>query len=215
MTGLGRTSVLHAGLIGGLGPIIIFGLSVATGVEQITRVKASGTVISLAGIALFVTQKTGPGAPASLVGDALIFAGTVAFSGYTILEKRIAGKYDDLTLNALAFGLGALLMLPLTVQSVGAVSWSAVPLRAWGGLGFMALGGSVIAYVLYAYALSGLPASRVGAFAYVQPILVAVLFTHEHITALELVGGVLVLVGMAVAGRPAARLVHRLAHGGA
>ncbi|MGI8547221.1 MAG: DMT family transporter [Gemmatimonadaceae bacterium] len=218
VTGLGRTSVLHAGLIGGLGPIIIFGLSVATGVEKLTLLKSTGTLISLGGIVLFVTQKSGPGAQASLVGDAIVFAGTVAFSGCTTLEKRIAGKYDHLTLNAFVFGLGALLMLPFTVRSVAAVSWSAVPLRAWRGLGFMALGGSVIAYVLYAFALSRLTASKVGAFAYVQPILVAilaVLFTNEHVTMMEVVGGAFVLLGMYLAGRPPARNFHRLAHGGA
>ncbi len=119
VTVLGRTSVLHAGLIGGFGPIIIFGLSVATGVEKLTLLKTTGTLIS-SGIVLFVTQKTGPGAQASLVGDAIVFAGPVAFSGYTILEKRTAGKYDNLTLNAFVFGLGTLLMLPFTVRSIAA-----------------------------------------------------------------------------------------------
>lgn len=217
VNGLARTSVLHAGLIGGLGPVIIFGLSVVTRTEKLTVLKLSGMVISLGGVVLLVTQKAGSGAQATVLGDAIVLAATTAFSCYTVLEKRIAGRYDNLTLNAVVFGLGALLMLPFTARSVAAVSWGGVPLRAWCGLGFMALGGSVVAYVLYAFALSQITASKVGAFSYVQPILVAVLavlFANEHLTIIEFMGGVLVLLGMYVAGRPAAKLFHRLAHGG-
>lgn len=218
MNGLARTSVLHAGLIGGLGPVVILGLSVLTAVETFTVLKVSGMLISLGGVILLVTQKAGSGAQPTLVGDAIVFGATAAFASYIVLEKRIVGRYDNLTLNAVIFGLGALLMLPFTVRSIVAVRWSDVPLRAWWGLGFMAFGGSVIAYVLYAFALSKLTASKVGAFSFLQPILVAVLavlFANEHITVMESVGGVLVLVGMYLAGSPAAKLFHRVAHGGA
>jgi drug/metabolite transporter (DMT)-like permease len=136
--GLMRTSVLHAGLIGGLGPVIILGLSSRREQKGLSVSKLSGMVISVGGITLLVTHKTGSGAQATLIGDSLIVVGTVAFSSYTILEKTIAAKYDDLTLNAFVFGLGALLTLPLAVRSVAAVRWTIVPARAWWGLGFMA-----------------------------------------------------------------------------
>jgi drug/metabolite transporter (DMT)-like permease len=82
----------------------------------------------------------------------------------------------------------------------------------------MAVSGSVIAYALYAFALRGLTASKVGAFAYLQPILVAFLaelFADEHITGSDVLGRVLVLVGVYLAGRPPGRHLHRLAHNGA
>lgn len=82
----------------------------------------------------------------------------------------------------------------------------------------MAIGGSVVAYALYAFTLRGLSASSVGAFAYLQPILVAalaVLVANERVTVLDMLGGVFGLVGVYVAARPAARHVHRLAYHGA
>ena len=82
----------------------------------------------------------------------------------------------------------------------------------------MVVGGSVIAYALYAFALRGLTASKVGAFAYLQPLLVgafAILFANEHVTRLDVVGGMLLLVGVYLAGGPISRHFHRVAHGGA
>jgi drug/metabolite transporter (DMT)-like permease len=218
VTGLARTSVLHAGLIGGFGPVIIYGLAVISGDEALTIRKLSGMVVSCGGLALLVTQKNDPAAQATWLGDLLVLAGIVAFSSYTMLEKRIAGRYDNLTLNAFVFGLGGLLMLPFAARSTAAVRWSEVPVAAWWGLAFLVLCGSVIAYALYAFALGELTASKVGAFAYLQPVLVAVLavlFVHERLTVIKIVGSVLVLVGMYLAGRPAARHAHRLAHSGA
>ncbi len=82
---------------------------------------------------------------------------------------------------------------------------------------FLVICGSVIAYVIYAFALNELAASKVAAFSYLQPIIVAVLaivFSGEHIRKMEIAAGALVLLGMYVSGRTSRRYVHHLAHSG-
>lgn len=217
VSGLARTSVLHAGLIAGLGPVIVLGVSILMRVEGLNFAKLTGMVISCGGVVLLLTQKTGGGAQTSARGDIIILVGTITFAIYTILEKKIAGRYDDLVLNAFVFGLGALLMLPFAASSVIEMHWTHVPLRAWWGLSFLIVCGSVIAYVIYAFALSELAASKVADFSYLQPIIVAVLavvFSGEHISKMEIAAGALVLLGMYFACRRSTRHFHHLAHTG-
>ncbi|MDQ2947491.1 MAG: DMT family transporter [Acidobacteriota bacterium] len=152
-----------------------------------------------------------------MLGDLIIFVGTVAFAIYTILEKRIAGSYDDLVLNTFVFWLGAVLMLPFAALPVITMHWTHVPSAAWWGLALLVICGSVIAYPIYAFALNELAASKVAAFSYLQPIIVAVLavvFSGEHIGKMEIAAGALVLFGMYVSGGTSRRYVHHLAHSG-
>jgi drug/metabolite transporter (DMT)-like permease len=82
---------------------------------------------------------------------------------------------------------------------------------------FLVVCGSVIAYVIYAFALSELVASKVAAFSYLQPIIAAILavmFSGEHISLIEVAAGALVLLGMYFSGRKSTRHFHHLAHSG-
>lgn len=42
----------------------------------------------------------------------MVLVANAVFSYYTILMKNVANVYDSLTLNALVFGLGAILLIP-------------------------------------------------------------------------------------------------------
>jgi len=64
--------------------------------------------------------------------------------------------------------------------------------------------GSVVPYLLFAYALTGLAASRVAAFNYLQPVIassLAIWVLSEKLTAKVLIGGVLILTGVYLAER--------------
>ena len=67
--------MLHAGLIGGLGPVIIYGLAIATGGDQLTMRKLTGLALSCAGLASLVAQKGGPAARVMVLGDLIVLAG--------------------------------------------------------------------------------------------------------------------------------------------
>jgi len=197
--GLARTSALHAGLVVGLGPVIVLILSAARGQERITFWKLCGIAIAFLGMGLLVFERAGEPGQASWVGDLIVLSGSTAFAFFTILVKETARVYDDLTLNAGIFVIGAVLMLPFGAAAMLSVPWRTIPERAWLGLAFMAVCGSVIGYVIYGYALRHLSASRVAAFTYLQPVIAAALavwIMNESITALEVFGGVLIIAGM-------------------
>lgn len=197
--GIGRTSVAHSGLIVALGPVMVLMLSCAMRLEALTVLKSVGALIAFAGVALLTTGKARPGNPATLAGDVIMLIGSAVFAYYTILLKKVANRYDALSLNTILFILGAALMLPFSAGEMQAVRWAALPPEAWWSIAFLVICGSVLAYVIYAFALTELTATRVAAFAYLQPVIAAALgvwLLGESLTGRVIGGGALILLGV-------------------
>jgi drug/metabolite transporter (DMT)-like permease len=197
--GIGRTSAAHAGLIVALGPVMVLILSSAMRLEAFTALKAVGAAISLTGVVVLTTGKPSPGSNATISGDVIMLLGTAVFAYYTILLKKVANRYDAVSLNAIIFVMGAALMLPVSARSLFAVRWQALPAEAWWGIAFIVTCGSVLAYLIYAFALTELTASRVAAFNYLQPVIataLAVWLLSEGVTGQAIAGGALILLGV-------------------
>ncbi len=193
------TSVPHAALIVAMGPIMVLMLSVLMRLEPLTFLKGLGMAISFSGVVVLTLARSGPGRSAHWLGDAILLLQIFIFSYYTILMKGVADQYDALTLNTLVFGLGALLMIPVAAGAVWRVNWSGVPAKSFLGLGFMVVFSSVVAYLLFAYALSGLTASRVAAFNYIEPIIATALgiwLLADRVSPQGIFGGALILLGV-------------------
>ena len=197
--GLARSTVAHAGLIVALGPVMVLIIAVMIGLEILTGWKVVGMMISFAGVGILTADKTVGGNGGHWTGDLFLLAGTAVFAVYTILMKEVANEYDALTLNTLIFGLGAIFMLPFCGRAVVATKWAELRLEAWWGLVFMVFLGSVVPYILFAYALRELTASRVAAFNYLQPVIASSLgiwVLSEKLTTKVLIGGALILTGV-------------------
>lgn len=199
IAGLARTSVAHTGLIVAIGPVMVLVLSCLMRLEALTALKFLGMVISFGGVAVLTTGKVGQGDQGHWLGDVIVLAGTAVFSYYTILVKEMAEEVDALALNALTYGLGTLLMLPFGAGAVFAVHWESLSAKAWWGLAYMIVFGSVVPYLIYVLALTALTASRVAAFGYLQPVIASGLglwLLAERITPRVVVGGILILLGV-------------------
>jgi drug/metabolite transporter (DMT)-like permease len=204
INGLAWTSVAHTGLIVALGPVMVLALSCLLRLEPLTLPKFLGMLISFGGVAILTLGGAEKGSTAHWQGDLIVLAGSASFAYYTIQVKGIAHQYDALTLNTLTFALGSLLMIPFAARSITHIRWAQVALGAWGGLAFMIVLGTVAAYLIYAFALTELSASRVAAFAYLQPVVAALLgvwLLGERITLRDVAGGALILLGVYLAER--------------
>jgi drug/metabolite transporter (DMT)-like permease len=204
LIGLSSTTVGHSSLIIATGPISILLLARAQRLELLTVNKLLGMLLSFSGVALLALEKGISLQAGTLRGDLITFAGSFAFACYTVLGKRIAPKYDTISMNLYLYATGALIVLPWAVWRAWLLDWGAVSWRGWAGLVYLALLGSVIAYVIYYWALRHLAASRLAAFTYIQPVLatlLGVIALGEEMTHNLVAGGALVLVGVYLAER--------------
>jgi drug/metabolite transporter (DMT)-like permease len=160
-----------------------------------------GTAVGLAGVALVAR-------PAGEVGAAhwlAIVALQVACLSWTVgslhaqrVPKRLP-LASAAAVEMLAGGLVALAASRLLGEDwSGMASASA---RAWGGVGYLVLFGSLVGFTSFAYCLNELPATTVGTYAYVNPVVAVVLgwlVLSEPLTAGLLTGGLLIVVSVAL-----------------
>jgi len=176
--GLHFTSVSHSAVIVGLSPIYILVLAVLFGLERATGHKAVGMLSALAGVAVLASENGISTHSASIEGDAITMAGSLGFAMYGVLGKRVAGKYDTLTMTAFTHFAGALIVLPLAFHEglalYAAGNWQQ-SWRVWGALLYMAVFSSALAYVFYFWLLRYLEASQLSAFTYLLPVLATIL----------------------------------------
>jgi drug/metabolite transporter (DMT)-like permease len=201
--GLRYTSISHSAVIVGMGPIYTLVLAVLARVEKATWRKATGMAIAFAGIALLASGSSMSVHSASLLGDAITMAGSLGFALYAVLGKRVANRYDTLTMTAFNHFAGAILMLPVAIYEVRALgpaaNWRAIPWESWASTLYMALFGGALALILYFWLLRYLEASQLSAFTYLLPIsatILGILWLGEKTSWDQVFGGSLALAGV-------------------
>jgi drug/metabolite transporter (DMT)-like permease len=201
--GLRYTSISHSAVIVGMGPIYTLVLAVLARVEKATWRKATGMAIAFAGIALLASESSMSVHSASLLGDAITMAGSLGFALYAVLGKRVADRYDTLTMTAFNHFAGAILMLPLAIYEARALgpaaNWRAIPWESWASTLYMALFGGALALILYFWLLRYLEASQLSAFTYLLPIsatILGILWLGEKTSWDQVFGGSLALAGV-------------------
>ncbi len=202
--GLHYTSVSHAAVIVGMGPIYTLVLAVLFRLEKATGHKVIGMAMAFGGVAVLATDNgISPRSP-SLLGDAITMTGSIGFATYAVLGKRVAGKYDALTMAAFNHFAGAVIVLPVALEQVRAnggpaTMWRTVPWQGWAALMYMAVLSSALAYIFYFWLLRYLEVSQLSAFTYLLPVLatiLGILWLGERGSLLQILGGALALGGV-------------------
>lgn len=200
--GLHFTQVSHAAVIVGLGPLYILVLAVVFGLERATGHKVVGMLIALAGVVVLASEGGVSAHSASIIGDAITMTGSIGLAMYAVLGKRVADRYDTLTMTAFNHFAGALIVLPVAIREVWALAragqWRQ-PWQAWAAVIYMAVFSSALAYVFYFWLLRYLEASQLAAFTYLLPVLATILgiwWLGEKGSWSQVVGGVMALGGV-------------------
>lgn len=167
--------------------------------ERMTRRQTAGAALAFAGMVLVVLNghfvlKLTP------KGDLLALAAALLWMGYSLIIKRIAGKYPAIFITRKVFFYGLLTILPwfaFEPPRAGLEVWTRP--AVWGNLLFLGLVASMLCYILWNAAMHRLGAVRTTNYIYFNPlvtILTAALCIGERITPVALTGAALILCGM-------------------
>jgi drug/metabolite transporter (DMT)-like permease len=197
--GISRTSVAHAAIFANLSPFLVLVLASSSGLERLTARKLVGVAVALAGVILLRVADPHPHGAATFIGDFLTFLGALAFAIFTVLGKPTAKQHGSIAVNTVAYIGGALFMAPYTIWQAAHFPMAKVPWSAWLSVFYMALGPSVVCYLIYYYALAHMEASRVAAYNYVLPVMATLLGVWtlgEQVTVWSVAAGIVIFGGV-------------------
>jgi drug/metabolite transporter (DMT)-like permease len=198
VVGLGLTSVAHGAIITALAPVQVLLLAVFVKQEHLNVRKAAGVILAFGGVAWLQLGKSN-NAGATLFGDFLMYLGTLFFAFFSVFGKSYTKRLGSLTVTGIGFISAAVVAAPFAWYAGRDLPLAQVPALAWVGLAYMAIFSSVVGYLIFNYALAHVPASRVAAFLYTQPIVATLMgwaFLSEQLTVSLGISTALVLLGL-------------------
>jgi O-acetylserine/cysteine efflux transporter len=199
--GISHTSVTHASLIVGAVPVLVAVIAAALGRGTAAASAWIGSLLALAGVGLVAG---GGGAGTSLGGDLLVLASVTGSAGFIVAQPRLLHGRDAGAVTAVQLASGGVAVLPFAVIAEGTppAPAAATPVVALVGL---ALTGTALAFWLFAWAQTGVAAEVAGAFVNLEPLVGsaagAVAF-HDAVGGAQLIGGGLILAGIALGALP-------------
>jgi drug/metabolite transporter (DMT)-like permease len=213
--GIERTSVSHAALIVGAVPALVALIAAALGRGTAGRGAWIGFALALAGVGL-VGGSGGSGATAA--GDALVLGSAVLSAAFIVAQPRLLAGRDPVAVTAVQLAAGAALALPeaLLVEGAPAGPQGVAVVAGTAGL---ALGGTLVAFALFAFGQARTSPELAGAFVNLEPLVGAAagaIAFHDAFGAAQLLGAAAVVIGIALSTLPdrRERLPAGLASGG-
>ena len=196
-------------------PVLTALFASMAGSDTLTPRKMIGAVISFVGVGIVVAAGPGLGLGASLVGDALTLAAAVCWAVYTSWGAPILASVSPLRMTAWAMVGGSLVLAPIGLIQAAGADWGAVTTGAWAGLVYSTIIPAGVANVVVFNAIKLLGPTRITALQFLVPfiaVLMGAAFLSEAIQPAQIVGGAVIILGVAVtrAYRAPGRLRRRL-----
>ena len=170
--------------------------------ERFSATRAVGLAIAFAGVVMVVLLGSGQEVSFdNAKGPLIVLGAPLAFALFNVITKPLLTRHSPLGVSAAASLIGTAALLPLTSHDVLSTAGS---LDAWDWTLILYLGVvcTLFAYVAWTAALGHLDASRAVAYIYLVPVfavIVGAAALGEEITAWLLLGGLLVIAGVALA----------------
>lgn len=203
-----HTSAINMGVIQALMPIMALGLAMVLFRQTFSPVVWIGALVSLLGVAVVVTQ----GNPARLIaqginpGDAIMLAATACFALYSTLVRKWRNALPQVTCLFLqATSASIVLAAPFALSYRTGVNAANLPIVL-----YAAVLASIAAPLLWMGGIVRIGPARAANFFNGLPVVaaaLAVLFLGERVTLAMLPGALLVIGGVMLAERYAARAV--------
>jgi len=164
-----------------------------------------GVAVGLAGVALVARPEGGLPERSHVAGILALQLATLSWSFGSLYAQSIRRRAPVFTASAIEMLLAS---VALAVESrLLGEDWSRFATAgpsAWAGLAYLAVFGSLVGFTAFAFCLNELPASTVGTYAYVNPVVAVFLgavFLGEPLSPGLLGGAVLILVAVVLTTR--------------
>ncbi|HJS90404.1 MAG TPA: EamA family transporter [Steroidobacteraceae bacterium] len=171
--------------------------------ERLTFRLSAALLIGLGGVVVLMDPALGGGAPVYSLGAAGLLVAALSWSAAAVLTRKLplpSSKVMSAAAQMLSGGVFLWIIAAAAGEARGFHA-TAISLAAWMALLYLIVAGSIVAFTAYTWLIHHESPTRVGTYAYVNPV-VAVVVGHfmggEVLNARTVLGTVLVLVSVIV-----------------
>ena len=159
----------------------------------------AGTAVGLIGV-LFVARPSNGVDAGHWPGILALQLATLGWSAGSLYAQSIRRRVPLFTAAAIEMlAGGAVLLIESRLAREPLERFLTASTQAWLGLGYLVVFGSLVGFTAYALCLNELPASTVGTYAYVNPVVAVALgsaFLAEPLSGGVIIGGTLILLAV-------------------
>ena len=185
-------------IVPGLAPVFTALLAGALLGERLGLRGFLGLGVAVVGLLLVV----GPGGGTEggrLLGDLMFLAGAFCWGVYSVLARIASRRFSPVSTTLYGTAVGTLILIPLAILEGGVGQLQSAPAGALIGVAYLAVFGTVGAFVLFNLGVARIGAARASAFALLVPVvgvLSSVALLGEELGPFTIVGGIVVLIGL-------------------
>jgi len=169
--------------------------------EKITKLNFAGIVVSIVGVAIVIfSRNSDVEIEVNAIGVLLLFLAVAAGIGYSIVIKKLSGKYNSISIVTYHNIIGIFFFAPLFFifeydhfMSVGFVKEAVVPMLE------LAFFGSSFAFIFFTFSIQKIGVTKSNAFTNAIPVLTAIFaffMLGETLTIVKMGGIGLVIAGL-------------------
>ena len=150
-------------------------------------------VVTKGDIRLFINGKFGAS------GDILILISALNWAFFSVLSRPVLKRLSAIKVTFYVLFFGWLLTSVQFLVGHHWIEFNQLSTTGWASIAFLGIFCSALAYIFYNDGLKALPASKVGVFLYLEPLIatiVAAAVLSESIVLASLAGGGLILLGV-------------------
>jgi len=201
MTGLAASRATDNSVIIAIEPLLSVVLAWAFLRERISVVTRISLIVAFFGFLLLSGFRYGELSrlDAHSWGDLLLLTSLLGEAGYSVLGRKLVGKYSPAALFGHALGIGTVVLtlavLPLEgLPHIHALHWKSAMALLW--LGPLGTG---FTYFYWILALVRVPVSTIALTLFIQPLLGSIWgygFLSERLSVVQAMGGILILIAV-------------------
>lgn len=202
LVGIRYTTASNAALLYATTPILVLLISRWLLKERLTRRRVVGVALGFVGVTIVIFERGIDTSLEHATGNVIIYVAVIAWGLYTVLGKRLIVRYGPIQATSMTLILGTVLFLPIGLVPTTQFAFGNLSGAGWLQILYLSLITSVVAYLLWYYALGRIEAGKVALFTYLQPVLttiMAVIILGQEVTPAFLVGGTVALAGVVMA----------------
>jgi drug/metabolite transporter (DMT)-like permease len=166
----------------------------------------TGLIIGFAGVMLLFGEQVvntlgGTHNDAKVWGVGLLILGPIGWSAGSLYSKYKGSSSPARVTTGWQMLIAGIAFLPASImhREFNNFDITAVPMRSWLAIIYLIIFGSIAAFTAYVWLLQVRPATQVSTHSYVNPViavLLGVMFAQEHISWLQIIGLVIILLSV-------------------